>query len=155
MLVNDPLDTPLVHPDEVPFAVLERSYGTTLMKLVHVSIAEQTFTNIIRWDDKVRLPSHLQTGPVHAYTFEGRWHYLEYDWEATAGSVLHEPAGTTHTLEVLDTPTTVMFVTQGAFIWHVASGAMASYQDAASTLADCRAALAVQGLTLPPGIVTG
>ena len=34
MLANDPTDTLVFHPDDLPFAVLERPYGTTLMKLV-------------------------------------------------------------------------------------------------------------------------
>jgi 2,4'-dihydroxyacetophenone dioxygenase len=149
-----PFSTLLVHPDDVPYAVLERPYGRTLMKLVHVSIAQQTFTNIIRWEAGIELPRHLHTGPVHAFTFEGRWRYLEYEWEATAGSYVYEPPGTTHTLRV-EEPVIAMFVSLGAFIWYDQDGRMASYQDATSTLADYRAALASQGLELPSAVVSG
>ncbi|MGE0878268.1 MAG: 2,4'-dihydroxyacetophenone dioxygenase family protein [Acidimicrobiia bacterium] len=154
MPLFDPLDTHLVHPDDVPYAVLERSYGNTLMKLVHVNVAQQVFTNIIKWESGIRLPRHYHTGPVYAYTFEGSWHYLEYDWVATAGSYVYEPPGTTHTLEVLE-PTVAMFVSQGAFLWYDSTGKLSSMQDAASTLADCEAALEKQGLKLPEGVVTG
>jgi hypothetical protein len=91
MLDSASAATLLVHPDNVPYAVLERPYGRTLMKLVHVNVAQGTFTNIIKWEAGVVLPRHLHTGPVHAFTFEGRWRYLEYDWEATAGSYVYEP----------------------------------------------------------------
>jgi hypothetical protein len=155
MLANDPTDTLVFHPDEIPFAVLERPYGTTLMKLVHVSIAQQTFTNVIRWESAVRLPRHLHTGSVHAYTLEGRWRYLEYDWVATPGSVVYEAPGTTHTLQVVEPPVTAMFVSHGGFLWYGEDGQIVSYQDAASTLADCRAALERQGLALPEGVVSG
>ena len=152
MLASDPSRTFHVRPDDVPYARLERPYGVTYMKLIHCSPAANTFTNIIRWEAGVRLPRHLHTGSVHAYTFEGRWRYLEYDWEATAGSYVHEPPGTVHTLQV-EEPTTAMFVSYGAFIWFGPDGQMAHYQDAASTLADCRETLRSQGLELPDGVV--
>jgi 2,4'-dihydroxyacetophenone dioxygenase len=41
----------------------------------------------------VTLPSHLHTGPVHAYTLSGKWYYAEHpDQPQTAGSYLYEPA---------------------------------------------------------------
>lgn len=41
----------------------------------------------------ITLPSHLHTGPVHAYTLSGKWYYAEHpDQPQTAGSYLYEPA---------------------------------------------------------------
>ncbi|MGE0878411.1 MAG: 2,4'-dihydroxyacetophenone dioxygenase family protein [Acidimicrobiia bacterium] len=154
MPVFDPLDTHIVHPDDIPYAALERDYGTIYMKLVHVNVAQQVFTNIMKWDAGVQLSRHYHTGPVYAYTFSGSWRYLEYDWVATAGSYVYEPPGTTHTLRVLE-PTVAMFVSQGQFLWYDGEGKLSRLQDAANTLADCEAALAKQGLKLPDGVVTG
>jgi len=141
-----------VHPDDVPFARLERPWGTTMMKLLRVSLAENSFTNLIRWEAGVQLPTHLHTGPVDAFTFKGCWRYLEYDWEARAGDYVHEPHGTIHTLRA-DEDTEIMFVNNGGFVWYGPDGEMARYQDAASTLADVVRSLAADGLELPPGVV--
>ncbi|USX26501.1 2,4'-dihydroxyacetophenone dioxygenase family protein [Oxalobacteraceae bacterium OTU3CINTB1] len=41
----------------------------------------------------ITLPSHLHTGPVHAYTLSGNWYYAEHpEQPQTAGSYLYEPA---------------------------------------------------------------
>jgi hypothetical protein len=157
-MISEPIDTAsaratsYVHPDEIPFAVLARPWGTTYMKLLHVDLAADRFTNIIRWPAGLQLPTHRHTGTVSAWTFSGAWRYLEYDWVATAGSYVFEPIGTVHTLQV-DEDTEAMFITQGGFIYYGPGGEMTKYSDAASTLADVTAALAEQGLELPPGVV--
>lgn len=146
------LVTTHIDPESIPWAKYEQAYGTFWMRLLHCSPEQNTFTNIIRFSTGVQLPRHLHTGSVHAYTFSGRWRYLEYDWEATAGSFVHEPVGTTHTLRV-EEEAVAMFVTQGGFLWYDGRGRPAFYQDAASTLEECRAMLAKEGLDLPAGVV--
>jgi len=143
--------TEFVHPDDIPWATLERPWGTTSMKLLHVDLHTNSFTNVIRWPAGITLPRHRHTGTVHAYTFSGRWRYLEYDWVATPGSLVYEPPGTTHTL-VTEEPTEAMFVVFGGFIYFGPDGALTSYSDAASILRDCREALAAQGLELPASV---
>jgi 2,4'-dihydroxyacetophenone dioxygenase len=143
--------TSRIDPDAIPFARIQRPWGTTYMKLLRCSVAENSFTNIVRYPAGVQLATHLHTGPVHAYTFEGRWRYLEYDWEATAGSYVNEPAGTVHTLKIED-ETLALFIVNGGFIYFDDKGAFIRYQDAATTLEDCKAALAVDGLELPPAV---
>ncbi|HEY2331850.1 MAG TPA: 2,4'-dihydroxyacetophenone dioxygenase family protein [Acidimicrobiales bacterium] len=144
--------TSYVHPDDVPFAELARPWGTTYMKLLHVDLVADRFTNIIRWPAGLRLPTHRHTGTVSAWTFEGAWRYLEYDWVATPGSYVFEPIGTVHTLQV-EQDTLALFITQGGFIYYGPDGEMTKYSDAASTLADVTAALEAQGLELPAGVV--
>jgi len=43
---------------------------------------------------------HRHPGPVHGFVLKGRWHYLEHDWMAEAGSYVYEPPGDIHTLVV-------------------------------------------------------
>lgn len=143
--------TSQVDPEDIPYARLERPWGTTYMKLLKCSVAENTFTNLIRYPAGVQLATHLHTGPVHAYTFEGRWRYLEYEWEARAGSYVNEPAGTVHTLKI-EEETLALFIVTGGFVYFEPDGTFIRYQDAATTLADCRAALAVDGLELPESV---
>jgi quercetin dioxygenase-like cupin family protein len=143
--------TSKIDPDDLPYARIERPWGTTYMKLLTCSVAGNTFTNIIRYPAGVQLATHLHTGPVHAYTFAGRWRYLEYDWEAGPGSYVHEPAGTVHTLKI-EEDTLALFIVTGGFVYFDEAGDFIRYQDAATTLADCKAALAADGLTLPPSV---
>jgi hypothetical protein len=141
-----------VDPDDVPYARLVRSYGITEMKLIHVDLAGGIFTMISKWDAGTQLPRHLHTGSVFAQTFSGAWRYLEYDWVARPGAYVYEPPGTEHTLYA-EEATVAMFIAQGSFIWYDDDGRMAKHQDATSTLADVQAALAADGLHLPPGVV--
>jgi len=140
-----------MNPDDIPEVRLERPWGTTWMRLIRVSLAENSFTNIVRWKAGTQLPTHLHTGSVDAFTMEGAWRYLEYDWSAKAGDYVHEPPGTVHTLRA-EEDTTVFFVNQGGFVWYGPNGEMTKYQDAASTLADVQQVLAAGGLVLPPGV---
>jgi hypothetical protein len=54
---------------------------------------------------------------VFGFTTAGRWRYVEYGVDYTAGSFVHEPAGSTHTLVVPNdnaAVTEVLFVLNGA-----------------------------------------
>lgn len=77
------------------------------------------FVNILKVKKSGILSRHKHTGPVHAFTLRGKWHYLEHDWWATAGSYSMEPPGETHTLEVpegVDEMYTLFHVT-GAYVY--------------------------------------
>jgi len=141
-----------VDPADVPFARLERPWGVSMLQLLRCSLAENTFTNVIRWEAGTQLPTHLHTGPVDAFTLRGAWRYLEYDWVARAGDYVHETNGTIHTLSV-EEDCEIFFINQGGFVWYGPDGEMAKYQDAASTLEDVEKLLAAAGLALPPGVV--
>jgi hypothetical protein len=63
------------------------------------------------------VPTHKHTGEVLAFTLAGSWKYAEYPEVNAAGSYLYEPAGSVHTLTVLesnDGPTDVWFAIRGA-----------------------------------------
>jgi 2,4'-dihydroxyacetophenone dioxygenase len=150
-LPEDLRTTTSIDPEGIPFARLERDWGTTYMKLLRCSVEENSFTNIIRYPAGVTLATHLHTGPVEVYTFEGKWRYLEYDWVATAGSYAHEPAGTVHTLRI-EEETLALFIVNGGFVYFEPDGTFLRYQDAATTLKDCQAALARDGLELPRAV---
>lgn len=80
---------------------------------------EDSGLNVVmsRMTPGTRTCKHLHKGTVTAYTLTGRWRYLEYDWVATAGSYVHEPAGSVHTLVVDgDEPTVVLFHVTGEII---------------------------------------
>ena len=92
----------------------------------------------------MELPTHKHTGQVEGFTLAGRWHYREYDFYSTAGSYIHEPAGSIHTLHVPEdntAPTDVLFVIEGALINLGPGGEVESVVDGELTLARLRGAL--------------
>ena len=56
--------------------------------------------NLLKVTKSGVLSRHRHPQAVHGWVLKGRWHYLEHDWEATAGSYVYEPPGETHTLVV-------------------------------------------------------
>ncbi|KAK0264232.1 hypothetical protein LTR91_010244 [Friedmanniomyces endolithicus] len=84
-----------------------------------LSTSQGYFVNILRVKKSGILSRHQHTGPVHAFTLKGKWHYLEHDWWATEGGYSMEPPGETHTLEVpegVEEMVTLFHVT-GAYVY--------------------------------------
>jgi quercetin dioxygenase-like cupin family protein len=144
--------TQLTNLDDIPWAELHRPWGLVRMKLVSVSLAANSFVNIIEYQAGTKLMTHYHAGPVHAYTMSGRWRYLEYDWVAGPNSYVCELPGGKHTLYCEETMQ-ALFVTQGAFIYFDDEDRVTAFADASTMLADVKAALVAQGLSLPAGVL--
>ncbi len=85
-------------------------------KPIVLSVSQGYYVNILRVRASGVLSRHRHTGPVHALTLRGKWHYLEHDWVAQAGDYAFEPPGETHTLVVPED------VTEMATLFHVTGG---------------------------------
>ena len=81
-----------------------------------LNVSQGYYVNILRVRQAGVLSRHRHSGPVHALTLRGKWHYLEHDWVASAGDYAFEPPGETHTLVVPDD------VTEMATLFHVTGG---------------------------------
>lgn len=81
-----------------------------------LSVSQGYYVNILRVRASGVLSRHRHSGPVHAFTLRGRWHYLEHDWVAGPGDYAFEPPGETHTLVVPDD------VAEMATLFHVTGG---------------------------------
>ena len=95
---------------------------------------------------------HKHTGQVFGYTLSGAWKYAEYPYVNRAGSFLFEPAGSEHTLTVLDDTTEltdVWFQVYGANLNLDADGNVESITDAAGIYAAYMAMCESQGLGRP------
>src|SRR4051812_49836534 len=92
-----------------------QSAGVSFKPLV-LSVSQGYYVNILRVRSSGILSRHRHTGPVHALTLRGKWHYLEHDWIATAGDYAFEPPGETHTLVVPED------VQEMATLFHVTGG---------------------------------
>jgi 2,4'-dihydroxyacetophenone dioxygenase len=126
------------------------------LKVMRVDLDSGTWAIRNRFQPGVQIPKHRHTGPVDGYTLTGRWHYLEYDFMSTAGSYIHEPAGSVHTLNVPEDntePTDVLFVIEGALLNLTPAGQIESVTDAPSILEAYFALLDAAGMSRPTGLI--
>ena len=96
--------------------------------------------------------THKHTGQVFGYTLSGAWKYAEYPYVNRAGSFLFEPAGSQHTLTVLDDNTEltdVWFQIYGANLNLDADGNVESITDAGGIYQAYMALCEAQGLGRP------
>ncbi|KIW88021.1 uncharacterized protein Z519_11131 [Cladophialophora bantiana CBS 173.52] len=100
------------------------------------NVSQGYFVNILRVRKAGVLSRHQHTGPVHAFTLRGRWHYLEHDWRAQAGSYSFEPPGETHTLVVPDDceEMITLFHVSGAYVYCDPHGKAEGVEDVFSKL---------------------
>ncbi|MER6847643.1 2,4'-dihydroxyacetophenone dioxygenase family protein [Streptomyces flaveolus] len=106
-----------------------------------LSASQGYFVNILRVRRSGILSRHRHAGAVHAFTLRGRWHYLEYDWWAEAGTYAMEPPGDIHTLNVpadVSEMATLFHVT-GAYIYVDADGNTVGIEDVFSKIEKARA----------------
>ncbi|MBV9654651.1 MAG: 2,4'-dihydroxyacetophenone dioxygenase family protein [Acetobacteraceae bacterium] len=105
-----------------------------------LGVAQGFYVNLLRVRKAGILSRHRHSGPVHAFTLRGRWHYLEHDWVATPGDYAFEPPGETHTLVVpedVDEMITLFHVT-GGYTYVDPHGAALGYEDVFTKLENAR-----------------
>ena len=137
--------------DELPF--VDIGDGNKL-KVIQVKVREGLWIieNIFMAGFEVQ--THRHTGPVWGYTTSGAWKYKEYDYVNRAGSFLYEPAGSVHTLEVLEDDTRAWFHMYGANLNLRDDGTVESITDGPGTLAAYFALCEAQGLGRPAVLVS-
>ena len=87
------------------------------------------------------LQRHYHPHDVFGLCISGKWHYLEHDWVAEAGSFIYESPGESHTLVVLESgePMRTMFHVNGPLIWLDDDGNPSGIHDAFSLIEMTRA----------------
>ena len=141
--------------EELPFVDL--GDGSQL-QVLQVDLASGVWIIRNRFIPGATVQTHRHTGSVYAFTVAGAWHYLESsDSVCVAGSYLYEPAGSVHTLHVLEENTDltdVWFTIHGANLNLDANGNIDYVIDASTVLDFYQAACAEQhGLSNPPVVV--
>jgi quercetin dioxygenase-like cupin family protein len=106
------------------------------------------YVNLLRVRASGVLSRHRHSGPVHAFTLRGEWHYLEHDWIAKTGDYVFEPPGETHTLVVPDhvTEMITLFHVTGGYTYVDPMGNALGYEDVFTKLAHARAHYESRGL---------
>ncbi|WP_423821658.1 2,4'-dihydroxyacetophenone dioxygenase family protein [Salinisphaera sp. SPP-AMP-43] len=105
-----------------------------------LSVSQGFYVNILWVRGAGVLSRHRHSGPVHAFTLRGAWHYLEHDWVAWAGDYAFEPPGETHTLvvpEPAEEMVTLFHVT-GGYTYVDPQGKAMGYEDVFTKLDSVR-----------------
>ena len=119
--------------DALPWATFDQPWGKSEMKLLRCSLVKEWFTVIVRWPTGIVVPRHRHFGDVHVQTFEGNWHYKEYELAAGPGPYVFEARGATHTL-VVDKDMEAMFIVNGGQVDLGDAGEVLRVVDAAHML---------------------
>ena len=96
--------------------------------------------NLLRVRKSGVLSRHRHPQAVHGFVLKGRWHYLEHDWTAEAGSYVFEAPGETHTLVVPEDceEMITMFQVNGVMCYVDPWGAVQGYEDVFTKIDMCR-----------------
>ena len=140
--------------DDVPW-VVNPSFGAG-MRLLRVDPSSGTTVMHRLLPPGMAAGTHRHVGPVEMWTMSGSWVYLEHGFVNRAGSYLHEPVGSVHTLSVpADNPgdTEVLSIVHGAVEYLDPDGGVAYVSTWERTLADYYTGCEVAGLPRPNGIV--
>ncbi|HET7655235.1 MAG TPA: 2,4'-dihydroxyacetophenone dioxygenase family protein [Acidimicrobiales bacterium] len=132
--------------DELPF--VDIGDGSKL-KVIMVKEREGLWIVENVFQSGYEVQTHKHTGPVYAYTTSGAWKYKEYEYVNRAGSFLYEPAGSVHTLTVVEDDTHVWFQMYGSNLNLDADGKVESVIDGAGTLQAYYLLCEAQGLPRP------
>jgi 2,4'-dihydroxyacetophenone dioxygenase len=105
-----------------------------------LSVSQGFYVNILRVRRAGVLSRHRHSGPVHAFTLRGRWHYLEHDWISSEGDYAFEPPGETHTLVVPENVVEMatLFHVTGGYTYVDPQGAALGYEDVFTKLENAR-----------------
>jgi quercetin dioxygenase-like cupin family protein len=136
--------------DELPF--VEIGCGNKI-KVIQVDANEGLWVVENIFQSNYEVQTHRHTGPVYGYTTSGAWKYKEYDEVNRAGSFLFEPAGSVHTLTVLEDDTHVWFQMYGVNLNLDADGNIESVFDGPGTLEAYYALAEAEGFPRPNVIV--
>ena len=132
--------------DELPWVDIG---GGSLLKVLQVKVNEGLWIVENIFPAGYEVQRHKHTGPVYAYTTSGAWKYKEYEYVNRSGSFLYEPAGSVHTLTVVEDDTHVWFQIYGANLNLDADGNVESIIDAGGILQAYYLMCEAEGLPKP------
>jgi quercetin dioxygenase-like cupin family protein len=150
------------HSDSLDLPWAENWSGSPAIQLkaLMIDVEGGRYAVRMRFRAGLQVAPHKHTGEVHAYTFSGKWSYLDYADSPpnVAGSYLFEPPGTTHTLKIAEDAgewTEILFILYGAMLHLDETGAIIGVTDAQSVRAEYAERLKDQKMPLPSRLPTG
>lgn len=146
-------DTTVCRAEDLPWA---EPFPGIELKVLRTGEGSGRYTLMNRFAPGTVLPKHVHHGEVHAFTLAGRWGYLEYDWESSAGDYVYEEAGSVHSLVVpadSEDHAVIQFVIDQGMDFLDAEGNVFHSEDAESITKMYVDSLAADGVHLPGGIL--
>lgn len=106
------VDTRWIADDSLPWLPLDPHADLVCIKILSVDPVRGEVIMVLRAPPGVELPRHRTSAATTIYTLQGRWKFREHDWVAGPGSLVIEPASSSHTLQVLadGTDDAIMFI---------------------------------------------
>ncbi|MDX2272346.1 MAG: 2,4'-dihydroxyacetophenone dioxygenase family protein [Cyanobacteriota bacterium] len=121
----------------------------TSNKFLMFNLVNNSFATLLKCEPGAGLALHHHTAPVVGYCLQGRWKYKEYDWVAEPGAFVYEPAGDSHTLEILGDETMItLFHVMGPLIQLDESGKQVGFVDAFGLLENATSEFKARGWDL-------
>ncbi|WP_298322422.1 2,4'-dihydroxyacetophenone dioxygenase family protein [Haloactinopolyspora sp.] len=123
----------LVLADRVPW--VPQGSDRVWFKPLRINTTTGRWTNILKVTESGVVNRHRHLSEVEGYVLQGRWHYLEHDWQAEPGSFVFEPPGDVHTLVADvdgDEPMLTLFTIYGPIEYMDENGELA-YVETAET----------------------
>jgi 2,4'-dihydroxyacetophenone dioxygenase len=152
-LPQSPRSSGHVQHEQLPW--VDQGWGIEF-KILRVNHDTGSWVIMNRFAAGTMLPPHRHSGAVVAWTLSGKWGYLESDFSATAGSFIHEPANTAHTLKVADDasePTVVFFAIEGSLVIYTPDGTIWGISDGETMLASYIELAKAQNLALDASLI--
>lgn len=98
------------------------------VQLIHAEPATGKWIVKLRGPVGGNLGVHRHYGSVVGFTLRGGWRYLEHEWIARPGDIVHETPGSVHTL-LLDEDTEIVFFVEGALEYLDPLGKTLAHED--------------------------
>jgi quercetin dioxygenase-like cupin family protein len=151
MAVHESVPTAVhVGAEELPFVDFG---GGNKLKVLQVKEREGLWVVENIFTAGFEVQTHRHTGPAWGYTTSGAWKFKEYDYVYRAGSFVHEPAGSVHTLQCIEDNTQLWTHMYGANLNLNADGNVELVIDGAGSLEVYYALCEAQGIPRPDVLV--
>ncbi|GAA3963245.1 hypothetical protein GCM10023085_52350 [Actinomadura viridis] len=97
MAVDPALNTDMMlRSEDIPW--VPQGSANVWFKPLRISLETGSWVNLLKVARGGVVSRHRHLAEVEGWVVQGRWHYLEHDWQAVPGSYVYEPPGDVHTL---------------------------------------------------------
>ncbi|MEU5567555.1 2,4'-dihydroxyacetophenone dioxygenase family protein [Micromonospora musae] len=132
----NPIKDFLIRAADLPW--VPQGSANVWFKPLRISPATGSWVNLLKVAKSGVVNRHRHLAEVEGWVIQGRWHYLEHDWQAEPGAYVYEPPGDVHTLvadvDAPDEPMLTLFSIHGPIEYTDETGKVAYVETAESKL---------------------
>ena len=126
----------LVQTADLPW--IPQGSDNVWFKPVRISLEQDSWVNLLKVAKSGIVNRHRHLAEVEGWVIQGRWHYIEHDWQAVPGAFVYEPPGDVHTLvadvEDASEPMLTLFSIHGPIEYVDEQGELAYVENAQTKL---------------------